>query len=82
MRKQRSARELEKAASKTYNIQALWQRSRELGMISAVNIQDGLDQAPESLPSNDAVFSAHSLFEIPLGGLSFSLNKKFINTNR
>ena len=36
MRKQRSAWELEKEASKTYNIQALWQRSCDLGMISAV----------------------------------------------
>ena len=38
MRKQRFARELEKEASKTYNIQALWQQSRDLGKISAVNI--------------------------------------------
>ncbi len=78
MRKQRSARKLEKEASKTYNIQALWQRSRDLGMISAVKSQDGLDQAPESLLNNGAISAAHSLSEIPLGG-SPSLSKQEIH---
>lgn len=52
MRKQRSARELENEALKTYNIQALWQQHLELGMISAGNIQDELEQPTESLPNN------------------------------
>ena len=33
----KSARELRKEASLTYNIQALWQRSQDLGMISQAN---------------------------------------------
>ena len=78
MRKQRSARELEKEALKTYNIQALWQQSSDLGMISAVKSQDRLDQAPESLPNNGAISAAHSLSEIPLGG-SPSLSKQEIH---
>lgn len=81
MRKQRSAWELEKEASKTYNIQALWQRSRDLGMISAVKSQDGLNEAPESLPNNGAISAAYSLSKIPLGGFP-SLSKQEIHKQR
>lgn len=41
MRQQKSARELEKEASKTYDIRALWQRSKDLGMSSSANSQVG-----------------------------------------
>lgn len=37
MRHNKFARDLEKEASKTYNIQALWQRSQDLGMSSIQN---------------------------------------------
>ena len=51
MRHQKSARELRKEASKTYNIQALWKRSQDLGMLSTANAQAGLGQSTESLSS-------------------------------
>ena len=52
MRHQKSARELEKEASKTYDIRALWQRSQDLGMISTANSHVGLEQTTESAPNN------------------------------
>lgn len=60
MRHNKSARDLEKEASKTYNIQALWQRSRDLGMVSGVNSQVGLEQSPELQPNNDVSSSIPS----------------------
>ena len=50
-RERKSARELDKEGSKSYNIKALWQRSRELGILSAANSYDGLGQSPKSLPN-------------------------------
>ncbi len=47
-REWKSARELEKQASKTYDIRVLWQRNIELGMASTVNSQVGLEQVAES----------------------------------
>lgn len=41
MRRNRSIRELEKEGLKTYNIQALWQRSQDLAIISQNNGQVG-----------------------------------------
>ena len=52
MRHNKSARDLEKEASKIYNIEALWQRSRDLGMISKANNQVGLEQLTELQPNN------------------------------
>ena len=37
MRHNKSSRDLQIEALKTYNFQALWQRSQDLGMISKVN---------------------------------------------
>lgn len=37
MRHNKFVWDLEKEASKTYNIQALWQQSWDLGMVSRVN---------------------------------------------
>ena len=52
MRHNKSARDLKTEASKTYNIQALWQRSRDLGMISKINTPVGLEQRMELQPNN------------------------------
>ena len=66
MRHNESARDLEKEASKTYNIEALWQRIRDLGMISKANNQVGLEQLTELQPNN-SVSSVPSLSNVPLG---------------
>ena len=66
MRHNESARDLEKEASKTYNIEALWQRIRDLGMISKANNQVGLEQLTELQPNN-SVSSVPSLSDVPLG---------------
>ena len=52
MRHNKSAQGLEKEVSKMYNIQAPWQRSRDLGITSRVNSPVGLDQSRELLPIN------------------------------
>ena len=66
MRHNKSARDLEKEALKTYNIQALWQQSRDLGIASRVNSPAGLEQSGESLPINSES-STLSLSQIPRG---------------
>ena len=38
-RKRKSARDFEREASQTYNIEALWQQGQNLGPISAANSQ-------------------------------------------
>ena len=68
MRHQKSARELEKEASKKYDIRALWRRSQDLGMISTANSHIGLEQPTESA-ANDSVSSVCPLSEIPRGSL-------------
>ena len=70
----KSARELREEASKTYNIQALWQRRQDLGMISQSNSQVELEQ-PRELQPNDGVSSISSLSQIPRGCLA-SLSKQ------
>ena len=64
----KSARELRKEASQTYNIQALWQRSKDLDMISQANSQDELEQSKES-QSNAGVSSISPLSQVPRGCL-------------
>ena len=66
MRHNKSARDLETEASKTYNIQALWQRSRDLGMTSKVNSPVGLEQPIELQPNNSGS-SALPLSQTPRG---------------
>ncbi len=68
MRQQKSARELEKEASKTYDIRALWQQSKDLGMSSSANSQVGLEQQTESMPINP-VSSVCPISKIPRGSL-------------
>ena len=65
-RQQESARDLEKEASQTYNIEALWQRVRNLGLISAANSQVRPGEPSQLLP-NDIVSSAFPLSNIPRG---------------
>lgn len=65
-RQRKSARELEKQASKTYDIRALWQRNHDLRMISSANSQGRLGQVPESQPNNGES-SPSSLSKIPRG---------------
>ena len=79
-RERKSARELEKEGSKSYNIKALWQRSRELGILSAANSHDGLGQSPKSLPI-DPELPASSLSDVPRGGGSI-LSKHEISKNQ
>ena len=57
MRHNKSARDLEKEASKTYNIQVLWQQSRDLGITSRVNSLVGLEQSRELPPNNSESFT-------------------------
>lgn len=66
-RQRKSARDFEREASQTYNIEALWQRGRNLGLISAANSQVRPGE-PSQLPPNDSVSSAFSLSNIPRGG--------------
>lgn len=80
MRKQKSTRELKNEASKTYDIRALWQRNKDLGMSSSANNQAGLEQPTESL-SIDSVSSIPPVSEIPRGGLP-SLFKQQIHRNQ
>ena len=80
MRKQKSARELEKEVYKTYDIRALWQRSKDLGMSSSANSQAGLEQ-PTKSPSIDSVSSIPPVSEILRGGLP-SLSKQQIHRNQ
>ena len=79
-RERKSARELEKKGSKSHNIKALWQRSRELGILSAANSHDGLGQSAKSLPI-DPELPASSLSDVPWGGGSF-LSKHEISKNQ
>ena len=69
-RQRKSARELEKEGSKSYDIRALWQRSQEVGILSAANSQGGLGQSPESL-SIDYELPASSSSNVSRGGGSF-----------
>lgn len=71
MRHNKSVRGLEKEVSKTYNIDALWQESRELGMISKANNQERLEQSTELQPNN-CLSPIHSLSDIPHGSIPFS----------
>ena len=64
----KSARELRKEASQKYNIQALWQRSKDLGMIFQANSQDELEQSRESQP-NAGVSFISLLSKVPDGCL-------------
>ena len=79
MRHNKSVRDLEKEASKTYNIEALWQRSRDLGMISKANNQVGLEQSTELQPNN-SVSPIPSLSDVPPGCTPFS--KEQIHDNQ
>ena len=64
----KSARELRKETSKTHNIQALWQRSQDLGMISQANSQVELEQ-PRELQPNAGLSSILPLSQVPRGCL-------------
>ena len=68
LKKQRKfARELEKQASNTYDIRALWKRGSDLSLISSANSQERLGQLPGSQPNN-SVSSPVPLSEIPQVG--------------
>ena len=54
----------EKEGHKSYNIQALWQRNRDLGLISGTSSQHG---PGESSGLEDDIDSSHPLSEVPLG---------------
>ena len=66
MRHNKLAQDLEKEASKIYNIQAIWQQSRDLGITFRVNSPAALEKSGESSPINSES-STLSLFQIPRG---------------
>ena len=65
-RRKKSAQELEKKASKTYNIAALWQRSRDLGLVSNASTPERLAKSSNS-GIVDAPNPMHSLSQISSG---------------
>ena len=77
----KSARELREEASKTYNIQALWQRSQDLSMISQANSQVELEQ-PRELQPNDGTSSIPFLSQIPRRCLPPLSKKQLCKNNR
>ena len=79
-RQRKSARELEKEATKSYDIRALWQRNHDPGMISPSS-QVGLGQPPESQPNN-GVSSPSSLSNITRGGASLLSNQETLKIQR
>ena len=78
-RERKSTKELEKQASKTYDIKALWQRNIELGMASTANSQVGLGQVAESQPIDNV--SPLSLSDLPRGSASLS-NQQVLKNQR
>ncbi len=78
-RQKKSARELEKECSKSYDIRALWQRIQKLGILSAANSPGGLGPLSELLP-NDHISPACPLSDISRGSASsFSKQQIFKN---
>ena len=65
---------LEKEASKCYNIGALWQRNRDLGLISPGNVQSELEKNTKSGIDEDKNV-AHPLSQVPFGGSTSSPNQ-------
>lgn len=65
---------MEKEATKSYDIRALWQRNRDLGMIFPSS-QVGLGQPPELQPNN-GVSSLSSLSNIIRDSASLLSNQK------
>ena len=80
-KQQKSARELEQQASNTYDIRELWQRSRDLGMISSANNQERLGPLPESQPNN-GVSSPAPLSKTPRGGKPLQSQPKTLKSQR
>lgn len=80
-RARKAALEFEKQASKTYNIKELWQRNIDLGRIPAANSQVGLEQVPESQPSN-SVFSPSPLSGVSRGGTSLMSSQETLKNQR
>lgn len=78
-RERKSTRELEKQASQTYDIRALWQRNIELGMASTANSQVGLGQVAESQPIDN--ISPLPLSDLPRGSSSLS-NQQVLKNQR
>ena len=79
-RERKSARELEKEALKSYNIKVLWQRNRELGILSVANSHDRLGQSPKLLPI-DLELPTSFIFDVSRGSRSI-LSKHEISKNQ
>ena len=80
-KQQKSSRELEEQAIKTYDIRALWQQNRDLDMISPANSQVGLGQPPKPQP-DDGVSSPSPLSKIAQGGTSLLSNQKTLESQQ
>ena len=63
-RKKKAMKKWEDEGHKSYNIQALWQRNRDLGLISDTSSQQGPGRSSDL---GDDVDSLHPLIEVPLG---------------
>ena len=75
-RKKRAAKKWEEEGHKSYNIQALWQRSRDLGLISNTNAQP---EPSEALDPGDAdANSLYPLSKVP-SGCSLSQSKQEVD---
>lgn len=75
-RKKKAAKELRKKFSKSYNIGALWQRNRDLGLFSEANSQP--EQGGDSqLGPGNAENGVYPLFQVPSGCTSLSQEKSF-----
>lgn len=66
-KQQKSAWEIVKQGSNTYDFRALWRRIHDLGMISSTNNQERLERPPKS-QSNNRISSPLSLSGIPQAG--------------
>ena len=64
-RQRKSTRDFEREASQTYNIGALWQQGRDLGLTSATTSQVVRPGEPSQLLPNNSISSAFSLSNIP-----------------
>ena len=74
-RKKKAMKKWEEEGHKSYNIQALWQRNRDLGLISDTSSQHG---PGESSGLGDDIDSSHPLSEVP-PGRNLSRSKQELN---
>ena len=75
-RKKKAAKELEKEASKSYDIGALWQRNRNLGLFSQASTQSEQGEGSESCSGNSEN-RVYPLSQVPSGCTPLSQEESF-----